>query len=153
MVTLYNSERSWFVSIFRCLWELETKKHKMNCVCINIAFTHAARLMDFRSCFTKTFGAVWRMSHAGTRDGFHFFFWTVPCLHQNLSIFKKAQIMTFLFFSVISPYAEEFCNIYVVTLAVHTQSWLEWDVFVKSWCEATSVFLSLSLSVHSCNNC
>jgi len=58
MVTLYNCERSWFVSIFQCLWELETKKHKPNCIYINIAFTHAARLMDFRSCFMKTFGAV-----------------------------------------------------------------------------------------------
>jgi hypothetical protein len=43
MVTLYNSERSWFVSIFQCLWELETKKHKLNYFYINIAFTRAAR--------------------------------------------------------------------------------------------------------------
>ena len=72
MVTLYNSGRSWFVSVFPCLWELETKKHKQNYFWNSIAFTLAARLMDFHYCFV-TFGAVWWVSHAATRDGFHLF--------------------------------------------------------------------------------
>jgi len=39
------------------------------------ASVYANGLMDFHSCFMKTFRAVWQMSHMGTHDGFHLLFW------------------------------------------------------------------------------